>query len=93
MYYPSYQSPAIIAWWMIDIWFGLDATGFYEACMFHALSWLCSLPINAQFLATFHPFFGPVLMVCALVTLPSLGLMIVYLDNLRLLVKHPSPYW
>ncbi|KAF8159446.1 receptor-activated Ca2+-permeable cation channel [Crassisporium funariophilum] len=36
--------PGLIAWWMLDLWFGLDASGFDRA-------------------TTFHPVFGPVLMV------------------------------
>ncbi|PVF92813.1 hypothetical protein CPB86DRAFT_809214 [Serendipita vermifera] len=37
-------SPGRIAWWMLDLYFGLDATGFEKS-------------------TTFHPIFGPVLMV------------------------------
>ncbi|TDL23602.1 hypothetical protein BD410DRAFT_695500, partial [Rickenella mellea] len=37
-------SPALIFWWMADLWFGLDASGFNYA-------------------TTFHPYFGPILMV------------------------------
>uniref|UniRef100_A0A8H7XT63 Ion transport domain-containing protein n=1 Tax=Psilocybe cubensis TaxID=181762 RepID=A0A8H7XT63_PSICU len=37
-------SAGLIAWWMLDLWFGLDASGFDRA-------------------TTFHPIFGPVLMV------------------------------
>lgn len=33
-----------VSWWMLDIWFGLDASGFNQA-------------------TTFHPVFGPVVMV------------------------------
>lgn len=33
-----------VAWWMLDIWFGLDASGFDKS-------------------SSFHPFFGPILMV------------------------------
>jgi len=36
--------PGLIAWWMLDLWFGLDASGFDRA-------------------DTFHPYFGPPLMV------------------------------
>ncbi|KAF8906298.1 hypothetical protein CPB84DRAFT_1726501 [Gymnopilus junonius] len=37
-------SAGLISWWMLDLWFGLDASGFDKA-------------------TTFHPVFGPVLMV------------------------------
>ncbi|QRW02809.1 hypothetical protein RhiLY_01808 [Ceratobasidium sp. AG-Ba] len=37
-------SSAQIAWWMLDLWFGLDASGFDQA-------------------TTFHPHFGPILMI------------------------------
>ncbi|KAG8705209.1 hypothetical protein FRC12_004220 [Ceratobasidium sp. 428] len=37
-------SSSQIAWWMLDLWFGLDASGFDQA-------------------TTFHPQFGPVLMI------------------------------
>ncbi|KAF4610858.1 hypothetical protein D9613_007044 [Agrocybe pediades] len=36
--------PGLITWWMLDLWFGLDASGFDKA-------------------TTFHPVFGPALMV------------------------------
>lgn len=41
---PWPYSASTIAWWMLDLWFGLDASGFEKA-------------------TTFHPYFGPVLMV------------------------------
>ncbi|KIO34124.1 hypothetical protein M407DRAFT_13568 [Tulasnella calospora MUT 4182] len=40
----NYYSPGTIFWYMLDLYFGLDASGFDRA-------------------TTFHPFFGPVLMV------------------------------
>ncbi|KZT59024.1 hypothetical protein CALCODRAFT_523414 [Calocera cornea HHB12733] len=41
--YPQFSSGQV-AWWMLDIWFGLDATGFDKS-------------------TSFHPVFGPILMV------------------------------
>ena len=50
-----------IAWWMLDLWFGLDASGFDKASKFpHPL---LQQTFHAYVLATFHPVFGPVLMV------------------------------
>ncbi|KAH9479382.1 hypothetical protein JR316_0007972 [Psilocybe cubensis] len=56
-------SAGLIAWWMLDLWFGLDASGFDRA-------------------TTFHPIFGPVLMVtyaCLSNTLLLTGLFFMFI--------------
>lgn len=52
-----------IAWWMLDLWFGLDASGFHQASMFSHFFLRQTFKFYAYALATFHPVFGPVLMV------------------------------
>ena len=50
-----------VAWWMLDLWFGLDASGFDKASKFSRPS--LQQTFHTYALATFHPVFGPVLMV------------------------------
>ncbi len=45
---------------MLDLFFGLDASGFDRACKLIPLD---IFPCLRSFLASFHPFFGPILTV------------------------------
>ena len=47
---------------MADLWFGLDATGFALACMIHT-SLSVERMLIIELTATFHEYFGPLLMV------------------------------
>ncbi|KIM44732.1 hypothetical protein M413DRAFT_442685 [Hebeloma cylindrosporum] len=58
----SRDEEALIAWWMLDLWFGLDATGFDRA-------------------TTFHPVFGPALMVTYACLSNTLLLTVLILSN------------
>lgn len=54
-----------ISWWMLDLWFGLDASGFDKASKHRFLGKVIRFKCSGTnfFLATFHPVFGPILMV------------------------------
>ncbi|KDR80736.1 hypothetical protein GALMADRAFT_241168 [Galerina marginata CBS 339.88] len=58
----SRDETSLIAWWMLDLWFGLDASGFDKS-------------------TTFHPVFGPVLMVTYACLSNTLLLTVLILSN------------
>jgi len=49
-----------IAWWMLDLYFGLDASGFDHASKIHTSR---SYRYLLNIIADFHSVFGPMLMV------------------------------
>ncbi|KAL0575972.1 hypothetical protein V5O48_006006 [Marasmius crinis-equi] len=51
-----------IAWWMLDLWFGLDASGFDKASQSASSNSSINIPDTLP-PAEFHPLMGPVLMV------------------------------